>query len=76
VALFTNEFFGGDWDLPRGPVVAVTDEVTLPADLPAGKYALSIAVVAEEAPTPAIRLPLAGRDAEGWYPLSELEVRK
>jgi hypothetical protein len=76
VELFTNEFFGGDWDLPKGPVVAVADEVALPADLPAGKYALSIAVVAEDAPTPAIRLPLPGRDGEGWYPISELDIRR
>ena len=76
VELFTNEFFAGDWDLPKGPVVAVADEVTLPADLPPGKYALAIAVVAVDAPTPILRLPLPGRDGDGWYPISELDVRK
>jgi hypothetical protein len=76
VELFTKEFFAGEWDLPKGEVVAVADEVALPPDIPPGKYTLSVAVVGEDSPEPAIRLGIKGRQADGWYPLSEVEVRR
>jgi len=76
VPLFTEEFYKGDWDLPKGEVVDVADAIELPADVPAGEYALSLAVVGEEQPEPAIMLGIKGRGADGWYPLSTLRVRK
>ncbi len=76
VPLFTEEFYKGTWDLPNGEVAEVKDSVALPADLPAGSYRLSLAVVGGEPPAPVIRLGIQGRGADGWYPLSSVEVRK
>ncbi len=73
--LFTAEFFRQPKDLPPGEIVAVSDAITLPAGLPAGKYGLSLAVVEGERAAPVVRLAIQGRAADGWYPLSELEVR-
>ncbi len=76
VTLFTKEFYAGKWELPRGKVVGVSDAVALPADLPAGTYRLSLAVVAEGAVRPVVRLGIDGRARDGWYPLSKIEIRK
>ena len=74
--LFTKDFLAGEWELPRGPVAEVTDTIDLPRDLPAGRWRLSLAVVGVETAEPAIRLGIAGRAKDGWYPLSELHVAK
>jgi hypothetical protein len=76
VTLFTKEFFAGDWELPRGEVVSVSDAVGLPANMAEGTYKLSLAVVAEDSPQPVVRLGIQGRARDGWYPLSEIEIRK
>ncbi len=49
--------------------------VTLPRSLPSGRYALSVGVVDPAAKRPAVNLAIAGRDADGWYPVSAMEVR-
>ncbi|MFP4057289.1 MAG: DUF4832 domain-containing protein [Candidatus Brocadiia bacterium] len=76
VELFTEEFYEGRWELPRGEVVEVADRLVVPADLPPGTYRLAVGVVGEETTEPVVRLGIQGRDASGWYPLSTLEVRK
>jgi len=76
VPLFTEEFFAGRFDLPRGPVADVTDRVVLPADLPPGEYALSLAIVGETSEGPVVRLGIAGRGEDGWYALSRIRVTK
>jgi len=76
VPLFTEGFYKGDWDLPNGEVNDVADEAALPADLPPGRYRLSIAVIGSDTLAPAIRLGIQGRAQDGWYPLSELTVTK
>lgn len=63
-----------DWQLPRGQVTTVADRVTLPADVPAGVYRLSVGIVGQDTPEPVVRLGIQGRTQDGWYPLSQLEV--
>jgi hypothetical protein len=71
------------------PIVCVTDNsirgwlpgtlkteslLRLPALIPSGRYGLAVGVVEPLSKTPAVRLAIAGRDAEGWYPLSNVEI--
>jgi hypothetical protein len=74
--MFTPEFFKEPKDLPSGEVNDVSEALALPADLPAGKYTLSIAVVQSEAAAPVVRLGIKGRADDGWYPLSKVQVVK
>ncbi|MBN2193408.1 MAG: DUF4832 domain-containing protein [Polyangiaceae bacterium] len=59
----------------------VTDVFTLPADLPAGRYRLEVAILdrAGESPAtaalPPLRLGIEGRGEDGWYDLSAVTVR-
>jgi hypothetical protein len=46
----------------------------LPAALEPGRYQVAIGVVDPANNSPAVRLAIAGRDAEGWYPLSQIEI--
>ncbi|MBI2299415.1 MAG: DUF4832 domain-containing protein [Armatimonadetes bacterium] len=46
----------------------------LPAGLKAGDYTLSLGVVAPGGRVPVVRLAIAGRDEEGWYPLGGVRV--
>jgi len=73
VDLFTEAFFNDIPDLPPGSVNDVTEKFAVPADLPAGAYTLSVGIVDESA-SPAVRLAIKGRSADGWYPLSKVEV--
>jgi hypothetical protein len=73
VELFTEAFFKEVPDLPPGPVYEVSEALALPADLAAGTYTLSVAVV-DEATVPVVRLAIKGRAADGWCPLSKVEV--
>ena len=45
-----------------------------PDDAAAGSYALSVGVLGTPG-VPMVHLAIEGRDAEGWYPLSTLEVQ-
>ena len=46
----------------------------LPAGLAPGRYEVAVGVVDPRERQPAVRLANAGRDAEGWYRVSELEI--
>ncbi|MBN2505086.1 MAG: DUF4832 domain-containing protein [Verrucomicrobia bacterium] len=48
--------------------------LTVPAALRPGRYQLALGVVDPVSRKPAVRLAIAGRDAEGWYPVSEVEI--
>jgi hypothetical protein len=74
VALFTDEFFKEPPDLPPGEIVSLIDRISLPADLSAGTYSLDVAIVDIDKPTPVVQLGIKGRDADGWYPLSQIQV--
>lgn len=75
IELFTPEFFKEPKDLPPGEINVVADKSTLPADLPAGKYTLSVAIV-DESSLPVVRLGIKGRAEDGWYPISKVQVVK
>ena len=60
IEMFTPEFFKMPKDLPNGEINDVSDSIALPADLPAGQYTLSIAIV-DETSTPVVRLGIKGR---------------
>lgn len=72
--LFTAAFPENVPDLPLGDSYAVHDSMRLPAELLPRDYTLAIGIVAEASEAPVIRLPLAGRDQDGWYPLSQLTI--
>jgi Domain of unknown function (DUF4832) len=74
IELFTDEFFKEPKDLPPGPVNEVADHFRMPDDLPPGEYVMSIGVVEESTTQPVVRLGIAGRDRDGWYPLSRVKV--
>ena len=74
IELFTDEFFKEPQDLPPGDVASVSDTFTLPAGLGAGQYTLAVGVVDGELPV--VRLGIKGRDNDGWYPLSRVEIVK
>lgn len=46
----------------------------LPARLAPGRYEVAVGVVDPRDRQPAVRLANAGRDAEGWYRVDELEI--
>jgi hypothetical protein len=73
VELFTPEFFESPPDLPPGEVVAASEQLVLPADMPPGTYVLSIGIVDENV-RPVVRPAIKGRADDGWYPLSRLTV--
>ena len=56
--------------------VIFDDEALLPADIPEGEYELAVALVDSETHAPKVKLAIAGADAEGWYPLGKIAVRR
>ncbi len=76
VPLAPEELHKAEWEMPAGEVAEVKDAVTLPADLTAGSYRLSLAVVGGEPPAPVLRLGIEGRNADGWYPLGGVEIKR
>jgi hypothetical protein len=74
IEMFTPEFFKMPKDLPNGSINDVGDKIDLPADLPAGQYTLSIAIV--DGTAPIVRLAIRGRAEDRWYPLSKIQVTK
>ena len=74
IDLFTPEFFTMPKDLPPGEINAVADTIPL-ADIPPGKYALSVGIV-DEPSAPVVRLGIKGRGDDGWYSLSKVQVVK
>ena len=49
---------------------------TVPNNLAPGRYELAVGVLDPVTRMPEVRLAIAGRDAEGWYPVSELEITR
>jgi hypothetical protein len=76
IQVFTADFLREVPDLPPGQIMDVAERVTLPRDLPAGVYDLSLGIVGENSTEPVVRLAIRGRAADGWYPLSKLTVRQ
>ncbi|MGQ9732804.1 MAG: DUF4832 domain-containing protein [Candidatus Zipacnadales bacterium] len=68
--LSTEESIKG-W-LPGKHTIETT--VSVPVHLPPGTYDLALGIVDPAGNTPRIRLAIAGRDQQGWYPLSKVEL--
>ncbi len=61
-----------DW-LP-GDIVC--DEVLyIPYDMPTGSYNIEIAIVSPVSYEPRVKLAIAGRKTDGWYPMGEIIVK-
>lgn len=75
VDTLSKTFLDNPPDLPPGEIYGVSDKVTLPKDLPAGTYTLSLAIVEGEPPIPVVRLAIQGRAPDGWYPLGKIKVK-
>ncbi len=59
------------------PGDAVWDgSVYVPDNLPAGNYEIAVGILDPRLEKPAIQLAIEGRDAEGWYPVGQVEVVK
>ena len=76
IELFTEDFFKQPTDLPPGPIYPINDSLDFPPDIPPGEYTLSVGIVAADAEEPVVRLGIAGRSDDGWYPLSTLSVMR
>ena len=67
-----REWLPGEWSLD--------DRLALPAGLAPGVYHIALALrdrpgsAPDTLPLPPLRLGIAGRDADGWYPLSEITI--
>jgi hypothetical protein len=46
----------------------------VPADMPAGEYEIAVALLDPQTRQPKVKLAIAGRDADGWYPLGMVKV--
>jgi hypothetical protein len=46
----------------------------VPATLEAGRYEVAVDVVDPRNQRPGVRLANHGRDSDGWYPVSELDI--
>jgi len=52
------------------------EDLVIPADLPSGKYELSIGILDKEGNYPKVQLAISGKDPDGWYPMGEIEIQK
>jgi hypothetical protein len=52
----------------------VSPDLAVPKDLTPGRYRLSLALLDPFTREPAVQLAIEGRDAQGWYNVTELEV--
>jgi hypothetical protein len=52
------------------------EKLPVPGDLEPGKYELEVGVLDPESHQPKVRLAIAGRTAEGWYPLGPIVVER
>ena len=49
-------------------------EVAIPKDAAPGRYHFSLALLEPSTREPAVQLAIEGRDAQGWYCLSDVDV--
>jgi PKD repeat protein len=53
----------------------VDQEITLPSNMVAGQYTIAISIVDPTTRLPKVQLASAGKDANGWYPLTTIDVQ-
>jgi hypothetical protein len=52
------------------------DAVFIPYDMPEGEYDLEIGIVDPQSHEPKVQLAMEGRDAEGWYSIGKMKIKK
>jgi hypothetical protein len=52
----------------------VDEIVTIPAGVPAGTYALDVAILTEDATAAHVEIAIAGKRPDKWYPVSEVTI--
>lgn len=75
VVPFTEDFMAEPPELPPGEPVTAEATLRIPRTLPRGEYSVALAVLDENRQTPVVRLAIAGREGDGWYPLSRIVIR-
>jgi hypothetical protein len=63
----------GKW-LPGDSLL--NSSIVVPQSLTPGQYSLSLAIVDRKSHEPQVKLASEGRDAEGWYPLGPISIKK
>jgi hypothetical protein len=53
----------------------VTDEETVPEQVPAGTYSLDVAILTEDGRSAHVDLAIEGKRADRWYPVSSVTIR-
>jgi hypothetical protein len=56
--------------------IAMAVEPVVPRSAQPGRYELAVGVVDPATKEPAVRLAIVGRSPDGWYPMSEIQVRR
>jgi hypothetical protein len=75
--LIVADYLKNPVDLPDGVINNVNDTITLPAEIPAGNYRLSVGIIENENdPKPVVQLGIKGKTDDGWYPVSEIRINK
>lgn len=74
IELFTEDFFEQPKDLPPGEVNVVNDSLQLPPNIAPGEYTLSVGIVGAKDENPVVKLAIAGRAKDGWYPVSKIQI--
>ena len=71
-----TELFITDSDIRQWlPGDALFDSaVFIPLDMPEGEYDFQLAIVDPHTRKPLVKLAIAGRNAEGWYPMGKIQV--
>ena len=52
----------------------ITESITMPENLSTGQYELAVGIVERSTGEPLVRLAIAGRAEDGWYPISQFEL--
>ena len=52
----------------------VEDVVVVPADVPAARYNLDVAILSEDGKTAHVELAIAGKRPDKWYPISNVKI--
>jgi hypothetical protein len=55
--------------------IGLVEKIAVPANLASGEYGLQLAVVDPSTSEAVIRLAIAGRQNDGWYSVSRLQVK-
>jgi hypothetical protein len=73
VAEWTSHADVKQW-LP-GPIPQIEDTLVVPEDVPAGSYAIDVAILSEDGRSAHVELAIEGKRADRWYPVSSVRIR-